>query len=228
MSAYFTPKTFSFLRGLKRHNEREWFHAHKADYETHLRQPFLRLLADLEHPVRERLSPHFRADPRPVGGSLFRIHRDTRFSNDKSPYKPWGGARIFHARNKEVPAPSFYFHLQPGECFVGAGCWHPEPEAQRSIRQFIFENPAAWKRAAHAPAFRKQFSMDDDKLVRPPRGFPADFELIEDLKHRNFVAYAALDDEVVLGSGLKEVLLKRFEKLAPLVDYLCAAVNLEY
>ena len=105
-----------------------------------MRQPFLRLLVDLQ-PDLAAVSPHFRSDPKTVGGSLFRIYRDARFSNDKSPYKPWQGARLYHERRKQVPAPSFYLHLQPGECFVGAGLWHPEPDTQRRVRQFIHDNP---------------------------------------------------------------------------------------
>ena len=96
--------------------------------------PFLRLLTDLQPDLAE-VSLHFRSDPKTVGGSLFRIYRDARFSNDKSPYKSWQGARLFHERHKQVPAPSFYLHLQPGECFVGAGLWHPEPDTQRRVRQ---------------------------------------------------------------------------------------------
>ena len=141
MSSHFTPASLKFLRGLARHNDKAWFEAHRQDYEAHVRQPFLRLITDLQ-PALATVSPHFRADPRTVGGSLFRIHRDARFSSDKSPYKPWQGARLFHERRREVPAPSFYVHLQPGGSFVGGGLWHPEADTQRRVRQFILDNPA--------------------------------------------------------------------------------------
>ena len=101
-------------------NEREWFLAHKADYEDHVRAPFQQLLTDLQ-PAVAAISPHYRSDPKTVGGSMFRIQRDTRFASDKTPYKPWQGARIFHERRKQVAAPSFYLHLQPGASFIGAG-----------------------------------------------------------------------------------------------------------
>ena len=135
MATYFSDASFKFLRGLARHNNKTWFADHKAQYEAHVRQPFLRLLTDLQ-PDLAAVSLHFRSDPKTVGGSLFRIYRDARFSNDKSPYKSWQGARLYHERHKQVPAPSFYLHLQPGECFVGAGLWHPEPDTQRRVRQF--------------------------------------------------------------------------------------------
>ena len=224
---YFSPKTFKFLRALARNNSREWFHAHKQDYEANLRQPFLRLITDLQPDVHT-ISEHYRADPRGVGGSLFRIHRDTRFSNDKTPYKSWSGARMFHARSKQVPAPSFYLHVQPGSCFIGAGLWQPETDTQRRIRQFIFDNPAAWKAAVQAKVFKRRYELVGDSLVRPPRGFPADHELIDDLKRKDFVASANLDDETVLGPNLRKAVATHLAGLAPLVDYLCAALDLEF
>jgi uncharacterized protein (TIGR02453 family) len=226
-STYFTEKTFKFQRALARNNNREWFLAHKAEYEADLRQPFLRLIADLQ-PALLEVSEHFRADPKPVGGSLFRIHRDTRFSNDKTPYKAWAGARFFHARNKQVEAPSYYLHIQPGSCFVAAGLWHPQPESQRKIRQFIFDNPGNWKAATRSPAFKKKFTMEGESLVRAPSGFPADHELIDDLKRKDFVATTTLDDETVLGPRLRKTVGDQFKALAPLVDYLCAALDLEF
>jgi uncharacterized protein (TIGR02453 family) len=228
MPAYFSPKSFAFLRGLARHNERAWFQAHKADYEAHVRGPFLRLLGDLQ-PALAALSPHYRADPRPMGGSLFRIHRDTRFANDKSPYKGWQGARLFHARRREVPAPSFYVHLEPGGSFIGAGLWHPETPTQRKVRQFIHDNPGAWARAAHAPPFRRRFELgDDDMLVRMPAGYPADSAFAEDLRRRNFVALRALDDAAMASPRLRAVVERDLVALAPFVDYLCAALDLEF
>ena len=226
-TTYFSPKTWKFLRGLARNNSREWFHEHKAEYDAHLRNPFQQLIGDLQPDVLG-VSTHYRADPRGVGGSLFRIHRDTRFSNDKTPYKTWSGARFFHARHREIDAPSFYLHVQPGNCFIGAGLWHPEPETQRRIRQFIFDNPGAWKVAVHSPAFRRRFDMDGESLVRPPKGYPADHELIADLKRKNFVAMAPIEDEVVLGPALRKSVAVQMAALAPLVDYLCASLDLEF
>lgn len=228
MTDYFSDKSFRFLRALARNNTRAWFQAHRQDYDTHVRGPFLQLITDLQPALRE-VSEHYRADPKPVGGSLFRLHRDTRFANDKTPYKRWQGARLFHARGRQVEAPSFYIHLEPGECFVGAGLWHPEPVTQRALRQFIFDNPGSWKAVAHAPAFRRRYALESgQKLVRPPRGFPADFEFLEDLKHRNFVAVRALDDALFTGPRLRQELEKDLRALAPFVDYLCAALDLEF
>ena len=228
MSSHFSPASLKFLRGLARHNDKAWFESHRQDYEAHVRQPFLRLITDLQ-PALASVSPHFRADPRTVGGSLFRIHRDARFSNDKSPYKPGQGARLFHERRREVAAPSFYIHLQPGGSFVGGGLWHPEPDTQRRVRQFILDNPGSWKKAAHAPALRPRFDLDDSEVLsRPPRGFPADFEFIDDLKHRNWVLWRSLDDAAMTGPRLKKTLETDLAALGPFIDYLCAALDLEF
>ena len=225
--SWFDARTFRFLRELARHNERTWFHANKARYEATVREPFLRLIGDLAEPLA-RVSPHFRADPRPVGGSLFRIQRDTRFANDKTPYKTWAGARFFHERGRQAEAPLFYLQVAPGDSFVAAGLWHPGPEALRKVRAFLLDNPAAWKRAVHAPAFRRRYEMGGETLTRVPRGYDPAHPLIEDLKRKDFVVWRKLDEATVTGPGLRRVLAADFAAMAPLVDYLCAALDLEF
>jgi len=223
----FTERSFKFLRGLARNNNREWFQAHKADYDAHVRGPFLKLLTDLQ-PDLAKISTQYRADPRPVGGSLFRIHRDTRFANDKTPYKTHAGARLYHQRFREVDSPSFYIHIQPGHCFVGAGLWHPEAPTRRRIRDFLVENPEAWRKAVHSPAFRRRFELGGEMLTRAPRGYPVDHPLAEDLKRQSFVGSTALDDGTVLGPQLRKSIASALTGLAPLVDYLCASLDLEF
>jgi uncharacterized protein (TIGR02453 family) len=226
-TTYFSPATFKFLRDLAKNNNRTWFAASKARYEDVLRQPFLRLIADLQVPLA-KISTHYVADPRAQGGSLFRIHRDTRFANDKTPYKTHAGARLFHQRFREVDSPSFYIHIQPGHCFVGAGLWHPEAPTRTRIRHFLVDNPEAWRKAVHSPAFKRRFELGGELLTRPPRGYPADHPLIEDLKRQSFVGSTALDDSVVLGPQLRRSIAGALAGLAPLVDYLCASLDLEF
>lgn len=225
---FFDARSLTFLRQLACNNQKAWFQAHRGQYDTFVREPFERLLVALQ-PALEKISPQFRADPARVGGSLYRIHRDARYSHDKSPYKSWQGARLYHLRRREVPAPAFYLHLQPGGSFIGAGMWHPEPEVLRRLRGFVFENPTSWEAAAHAPAVRRHFGlMEEEKLVRPPRGFPADFPFIDDLKLRNFVLWRALDDATITAPGLDRLIARDLRTLAPFVDYLCAALDLEF
>ncbi len=226
--SYFQPAAFRFLRELTRHNERAWFHANKARYESAVRDPMLKLIGDLAEPLA-KISPHYRADPRTVGGSLFRIQRDTRFANDKTPYKTHVGMRFFHERGREAEAPSFYLHVQPGNCFVGAGLWHPQPDTLRRVRHFVVDNPGSWKAAAHGDKFRKRFDLDDSEmLVRPPRGYPADFVHLDDLRRKNHVALRHIDDATMTGPRLLATLGKDLQQLGPFVDYLCAALDLEF
>jgi uncharacterized protein (TIGR02453 family) len=226
-TSYFSAATFRFLRDLKANNNRDWFNENKPRYEEVLRQPFLQLIADLQAPLA-KISPHFVADPRTQGGSMFRIHRDTRFANDKTPYKTWSGARLFHERSRQVDAPSFYLHIQQGDCFVGGGKWHPEPESIKRIREFIVNNPAAWKKATRSKSFTSHFMLGGDSLVRPPRGFDANHELIEDIKRKDFVASERFADSIASSAELKPLLVDRFKRVAPMVDYLCASLDLEF
>ncbi|MBS7455799.1 DUF2461 domain-containing protein [Coralloluteibacterium stylophorae] len=225
MTTYFTDKTFRFLRGLARNNDRTWFQAHKADYERHLREPMLQLITDLQ-PGLAAISPHFRADPRRVGGSLFRIQRDTRFANDKSPYKTWAAARLFHERAREVHAPGFYFHVDAGGGYAGGGLWQPDAPTLRRLRDFLLENPTAWTEAT--AGIGREAAWGGETLKRPPRGFPPEHPLIEDLKRKDFVASRRFDATVVLGEDLREEILAGVRATAPLVDYLCAALDLPF
>jgi uncharacterized protein (TIGR02453 family) len=226
-TSYFTPATFRFLRALRRNNEREWFRAHKGDYERHVREPFLQLIGDMQAPL-EKISPHYRADPRKVGGSLYRIYRDTRYSSSKLPYKSWQGSRFAHERHREIQAPSFFLHIEPGDCFAGGGMWHPEADALKHIRGFLVDNPAAWKRATQASAFRQHLRFGGESLVRPPRGYDSAHELIEDLKRKDFVASTRFDEALACSSELLPWTVSTFRCVAPLVDYLCAAQELEF
>ena len=134
--AHVTPELFEFFRQLKRNNNREWFQKNKARYEERVRDPLLELVADFE-PHLHKISPHLVADSRPVGGSLFRIYRDVRFSKDKTPYKTAAGVRFPHEECKDVHAPGFYLHLEPGEVFAGAGIWRPDAATLRRVRDRI-------------------------------------------------------------------------------------------
>lgn len=226
-TAYVTSESFRFLRDLARNNNREWFAANKARYEETTRDPFLRLIGDLAEPLA-KISPHFRADPRPSGGSMFRIYRDTRFANDKTPYKAWLGARLFHERSRQVPAPLFYLHIAPGRCFVGGGLWHPESATVKRVRDFLVDNPATWKKAVQAKRFRERFELGGESLTRPPRGYDPAHELIEDIKRKDFVATQDFSDADAMSAQLPKIVIEGCKGVAPMIDYLCAALDLEF
>lgn len=244
--SYFTPETFKFLRGLAGHNDRDWFTAHKTDYEANLRQPFLRLIADLAEPL-QAISAQYVANPKPVGGSLFRIHRDTRFASDKRPYKEHSGASFYHAATRgmsrggdadqgtmgRLDAPGFYLHVAPdgaaGGSFCGGGLWHPQPATLKRVRDYLLNNPASWKSAIGSSAFTKTYGgLGGESLSRPPRGYAADHPLIEDLKRKDYVCAAALDEAALCRPDLPKLLIQRYRVAAPLIDWLCGALDLEF
>ena len=138
----FTPALFTFLTELRLHNDREWFARNKERYLRDVRDPMLRFISDFA-PALRKIAPRLVADPRPAGGSLFRIHRDTRFSPDKTPYKTNVAVHFRHEAGREVHGPGCYLSLDPDEVDVGGGVWHPEPDALRMIRRSILEEPGA-------------------------------------------------------------------------------------
>ncbi len=141
---YITPALFSFLRELKANNTREWFTEHKARYEQDVKEPLLDMIADFA-PMLSELSPHYLAIPKASGGSLFRIYRDVRFSKNKDPYKTVAGVHFRHRLGKDVHAPGYYLHLEPGNVFYAMGMWHPAGPDLRAIRQRIDQDPDEWR-----------------------------------------------------------------------------------
>ena len=223
----FPEQCLPFLRKLSKNNNRDWFNTHKQDYEALVREPALQFIQDIAAGLTE-ISPHFTAIAKKTGGSLMRVYRDTRFGNDKTPYKTNIGIQFRHELGKNVHAPGFYVHIATDECFVGVGLWHPESDALKSIREFIIDNPASWKDCMQYPPFRKNFQMVGDSLQRPPRGFPADHELIEDLKRKDFIALKAFDAQKIHDRKFLRFVLNSFEQADPFMHYLCDAVDVQY
>ena len=223
-TATLPPGLFRFLRDLKANNNRAWFQENRDRYERNARGPALAFVAAFG-PHLERISPHFVADPRPVGGSMFRIHRDTRFAADKSPYKTAIGLHFRHEDAKDAHAPGFYLHLEPRQCFMGLGLWHPETAVARQVRAAIVDDPKAWKRAVNGARFRQELELAGDSLKRPPAGLDADHPLIEDLKRKDFMAVHQLTQAEVTS----KTFLPQFAKLCktgmPLVAFLCDALG---
>lgn len=226
-AASFSPRLFAFMRELTANNDRDWFAANKARYEADVREPALEFISELG-PRLDKISPHFLADARLVGGSLFRIHRDTRFSKDKSPYKDHTGIFFRHAAAKDVHAPGFYLHLQPGQVFAGAGIWRPDGESARRIRTAIAADPARWKRATRGKRFSSVWELGGDSLKRPPQGYPADHPLVDDLKRKDFIAMMKLRQSDVTAKGFADDYARACAAAAPFVEFLCGAVGVRF
>jgi uncharacterized protein (TIGR02453 family) len=227
MSAYFTADTLSFLRDLAAHNERPWFQANKERYLASVHEPALQFIADFA-PRLAKISPHLVADPRPSGGSLFRIYRDTRFGKDKTPYKTFVAMRFGHEAGLGVHAPGLYLHIEPGNSYAGVGLYRPETALARRIRQAIVDDPARWKRAAHSPAFLGTWTADGETLVRPPQGVDPAHPLLEDLKRKDFIAGAPLDDELITSERLLPEYAAMCKKAVPYMRFLTETVGLPF
>jgi len=223
----FTSDLFRFLEDLRRHNDRAWFAKNKARYQDVVQEPALEFVRGFAGYLR-KISPHFVADDRPVGGSLFRIYRDVRFSKDKSPYKTHFGLDFRHRMGRDVHAPSFYLHLQPAETFAAVGVWHPDSGALQKIRAAIVAKPDRWKRAAYGKEFRSRFHLGGDKLKRAPAGFPADHPLMDDLKWKDHVGSAMLDERTVTSPSFLPTYADLCRLAGPYVAYLCEALGLPF
>ena len=221
--SHFSPALFRFLRSLKRHNKREWFLAHKGEYEQAVRQPALQFIADFA-PHLQRVAPRFAAIPKPQGGSLFRIYRDTRFSADKKPYKTHVGMYFPHKQaGRDVHAPCYYLHLEPGGCFVGGGLWHPDTPTLRAVRNAIVERPDAWRRVRRAGILE-----DGDALISAPRGYDAAHPFIDDLKRKDFVGSMPVAESRICGPRLLEEFTEACRRMRPLIEFLTEAVDLPF
>lgn len=227
MTRHFTPATFAFLRELAANNDREWFAQNKDRYIDKVQEPALEFITDFG-PRLAKISPHFTADARVVGGSLFRIQRDTRFSKDKTPYKQNTGVHFRHEAAKNVHAPGYYLHIEPGASFMGIGLWRPETAVAYRIRSHIADNPAAWKRATRGKGFRETFALDGDSLVNPPKGYDASHPLISDLKRKDFIATASLTQKAITSEGFIDDFARMSRAATPFMRFLCEAVGVPF
>jgi len=217
---YFDKGLFDFITELKANNDRTWFNANKARYERDVKEPFLDFISDAAGPLR-KISKAIVADPRPQGGSLFRIYRDTRFSKDKTPYKTHAGAH-FQAGGKGVHGPGYYLHLEPGECFLAGGMWMPETKALQMIRERIADKPAEWSKA------RGNIDVGEAALKRPPRGFDADHPMIEDIKRKSFTSSVKLTNKQILADDLMSTFTDGCKQIAPLMKFLATSVGVPW
>jgi uncharacterized protein (TIGR02453 family) len=224
---YFTKKTFSFLSALAENNTREWFAEHKQDYEDLVRTPALDFISDMGN-VLPAISPHFRALPKKVGGSLMRVQRDTRFGRDKTPYKTNIGIQLRHEVGKDIHAPGYYVHIAPDECFVAVGLWRPDTDALFKIREGIIKNGAAWLKARDDKHFNEHFELAGDALSNAPRGFAKDHPLVADLKRKDFIGLAGLSKANVTARDFRNLVTERFKQAQPMMRFLCGALELRF
>ncbi len=226
----FGPGALAFLRRLARNNRRDWFERHRAVYETEVRQPLRALVEEMD--VRlARIAPELTGDPR---RSIFRIHRDVRFSKDKSPYKTNAACQFYHAdagrgagQDAEGAGAGLYVQLAHGDCFVAGGMWMPARPALEKIRAALAESPGELDRIVAAPAFRRRFKRitPEAMLTRLPRGYAQGHPAERWLRYRSFTAYRPLTEAEVRSPRLPAALARDFSALVPLVRWLNAAIG---
>lgn len=188
------PKSgMEFLRKLKRNNNRPWFQKHRTQYEENVRFPMQCLIATLARKLRDDI-PEMDFNPR---RSIFRIHRDVRFSKNKAPYKT-NIAASFQPRGvgKGIEYPGLYVGVEPGEIFVGGGLYMPSGDQVKAIRNAIIERPEEFLTVVENKRFKRRLGgIQGEKLQKAPLGFPKDHPMIEHLKHKQFYVGVEWNDE---------------------------------
>lgn len=213
----FSRKTLSFLRSLKRNNDREWFRARRDRYDAHVHGPMVAVIEQLAQDFRT-VAPELIASPKQ---SMFRVYRDTRFSNNKKPLKTHAAAAF---RPKNLPKPQgagLYFEIAPGWVWIGGGMWRPEPPELVRIRGHIAETWPEIRSIAGSASFRRRFEeLSGDALTRVPRGFRADHPAADYLKHSQFYGGAEFPASLAYSQEFYPTLLATFKALMPLVRFL--------
>jgi uncharacterized protein (TIGR02453 family) len=213
----FTDRTLKFLRGLKRNNRRDWFIAHKDEYETHVREPMIAMIERLAEDFRE-FAPELVANPK---ASLYRIYRDTRFSPNKAPYKTHAAA-VFPPRGlPKHEGAGVYFHISTEDVWIGGGMYAPQTPQLVALREHIAANVKHLRSIVESPAFRRKVgAIEGDRLQRVPRGYPKDHEAAEFLKFRQFIAGRELPAAFATSPKFYGTVVSVFREVMPLARFL--------
>ena len=223
----FDPSLYRFLKQLAQNNNRAWFRENKTRYEREVLEPSLSFIRAFR-PHLKKISEYFTAVDRRSGGSLMRVYRDTRFHGAGEPYKTNVGIQFRHELGRDIHAPGFYVHLEPGTCFLAAGLWRPESAILRKVREAIVENPTRWRRVSNDKKFRASFVLDGNSLKKCPLGFSIDHPCIEDLRRTDFIAVADLDDSATLHKAFIGNVAQAFTAAKPFMRFLCDAMNIPF
>jgi uncharacterized protein (TIGR02453 family) len=213
----FSPRTLAFLRALKRNNNRDWFRARKDEYDRHVRAPMIAVIERLAADFRS-FAPELEASPKKC---LYRIYRDTRFSDDKTPLKIQAAASF---RWKTLPrgeSAGLYLEVHPRWVWMGGGFYAPDSSHLVRIRQHISDTHPELENLIRARAFRRELgTLDGERLTRIPRGFLKDDPAAEYLKYRNFLAGREFPPEFATTSDFYPTLVRTFRAVMPVVRFL--------
>lgn len=218
-----TNTTFKFLRDLAANNDRKWFQANRAAYEA-AREEFFQQLEELIVGISAFDPPIIELEPRDC---MFRINRDTRFSPDKSPYKTNFGA-FMTDRGKKVTRAGYYFHVEPGNCFIAGGLYMPSAKELKAVRAAIDDRASEFRKVIGRKAFKDAFGSElpGERLKTAPRDYPKDHPDIDLLRLKSFeIMQGAYDREVRSKAFTKEA-VKTFRLMKDYVHWLNRALDL--
>jgi len=212
--AVISPSTFKFLKSISKNNNRDWFNANKDQYIA----AYENMIAFADA-LLDEMNKHDKIETSSGKQSLYRIYKDTRFSNDKTPYKSsWSGG--FSRATKQLRG-GYYFHIEPGNSFAGGGFRGPKPEDLKRIRQDIDLNSEDWKKLLANKTLKKTFgNMRGKQVASAPRGYAKDHPAIEQLRHKQFIFRHNFSDKEVLSPDFAKKLSKTFKDLRPFFDYM--------
>jgi len=214
-------EVLQFLSELKENNNKEWFDQNRTRYEAS-RKKILFLTELVNHEIAKFDHEIGIQDPK---NCVFRIFRDVRFSNDKTPYKVNMGSYIAAGGKNSVSA-GYYIHIEPGASFVGGGSYCPPPDVLKAIRTEIFDRPDDFKKIVHSKSFKNAYpDMYDDKLKTPPKGFPKDFPDIDILKYKSYAFTSRIDDPVVIADDYVERIISTLKELRPVNQFINEAIR---
>lgn len=214
---YFRPEALKFLRDLAKHNDREWFQPRKEIFDAELKEPMLALVRKVTEAMIEFAPHHVRAAEK----SLFRIYRDTRFSNDKSPYKTHIAAWWPRHGCEKTSGAGYYFHVEAKEVILAAGAWMPEKEQMQQIRYWLVEHHERFRKLLRGSALRKAFTeFEGNPLVRAPKGFDPEHPAMDLVKCRQWGLTVSLPTTIAFDPKLAATVTKYFRLAAPVVDAL--------
>jgi uncharacterized protein (TIGR02453 family) len=218
---YFRPEGLKFLRGLEKNNNRDWFNARKAVYEAELKEPMLAVIRKITDAMIDFAPNHVR----PAEKSIFRIYRDTRFSNNKLPYKTHVAAWWTHTRLDKTSGAGYYFQVSPKGVVIAAGAYMPEKDQLAAIRHWLLENHDEFRKLLNRPAVKKVFKeFEGQALTRPPKGFPPDHPAMDLVKYKQWGMSTTLPPETALEANFAQTVIKHFKLLAPIIDSLNAPI----
>lgn len=214
----FPKEGIAFLRKLKKNNNRPWFHAHKMQYDENVKFPMQCLIASLAHALIDDI-PEIEFNPKK---SIFRIHRDVRFSKNKAPYKT-NIAASFELRGDKSPTetPGLYLGIEPGQIFIGGGLYMPDGDQLKSIRRAIVDHPDEFLAVVEDKRFKKEFGeIEGEKLQKAPLGFPKDHPMIEHLRHKQFYIGKVYGHELCFRPKFVHMVAQVFTDAMPFVRWL--------